>query len=170
MTVTEKDEIAGENWDKVSYKDVSTPSKAWIAGGKYQKHRNLCVGIFWSNFKSGVRTQLAERYQFLVGFDLADLEWFHKSETSECFAFILTCSNHPSLGAKSHTLCEVDVRSVTGTGLRRMWGRIREGDSLEEKMIRPARWSFNFSERTSPTPSELNSRVRQAQSKSLISF
>ncbi len=45
---------------ELNCKDVRTPLKAWIAGGKYHKHRKLCVGIFWSDFKAGVRTELTE--------------------------------------------------------------------------------------------------------------
>ncbi len=81
------------------------------------------------------------------------------------------------LKENSLTFSEVDACLAPGAGLKRMWGRrqrlelleentistairmrgrTREGDSLEEKMIRSACWSFRFSERTSPPPSELN--------------
>ncbi len=35
------------------------PLEAWIAVGKYHKHRELCVEIFWSNFKASIRAQLS---------------------------------------------------------------------------------------------------------------
>ncbi len=54
-------ELKGE---RILKKDERAPSKPWITGRKYHKHRELCVEIFWSDFKAGVRTQLENSSTF----------------------------------------------------------------------------------------------------------